>query len=775
VVDLLDLPCAATGLDAVEQLLVDLGTDGRLVHLQRFPARAARFGELRRPLPRPVREALGISAFWSHQAQAIDLARSGRSVVVATGTGSGKSLCYQAVVGEAAGMPVRSGTSLLLFPTKALAQDQLRALGDLHFPRVVAATYDGDCGPQERTWARSRANVVLTNPEMLHHGILPHHDRWARFLARLSYVVVDELHILRGIFGTHVAHLLRRLRRLCAHYGSSPTFIFTSATIGEPDVLANGLCGLDVFPVTDDGSPRGQRLFALWNPPVIDQRGMRASASAEAAGLAAALLREGRRAIVFCRSRKGTELLAADLKRRLPADLGEQVRPYRSGYLAEERREIEAALFGGELRGVVATSALELGVDVSGLDACVLTGFPGTVASMWQPAGRAGRGMEEAVTVLVAGEDQLDQWLMRHPLEVFRRPPEPAVINPGNPNVLLPHVQCAAFERPLSHLDLHLWAEDLDDAVRELVLVDRLAVRPRRGAPLATWTGSGWPSHGIGLRSAAVGEVKIMLTGPDERLVGTVDGTRAPNLVHPGAVYLHQGATYRVVDLDLDARVATVEVFDGEEYTMTRTSTSFRILRTDRTRAVGLAQLSLGTVEVASQVTGYQRIDTRTRVTVATEALDLPPSVLRTRAIWYTVGEDVLRSAGVATSAVPGALHAVEHAAIGILPLFAICDRWDVGGVSTALAVDTGLPTITIYDGYPGGAGIAELAFEASDRHLGATLDVVARCPCTTGCPSCVQSPKCGNGNEPLDKAAAAALLATVLGADVTPTPLPGA
>jgi DEAD/DEAH box helicase domain-containing protein len=775
VVDLLDRTSVATGLDAVEQLLVDLGCDGRLVHLQRFEARQARFSDLERPLPRAVRAALGVDAFYSHQADAIDLARRGRSVVVATGTGSGKSLCYQAVIGEAAGMPVRSGTSLLLFPTKALAQDQLRALGDLQLPRVVAATYDGDCGQEERAWARSRANVVLTNPEMLHHGILPHHDRWARFLARLSYVVVDELHILRGIFGTHVAHLLRRLRRLCAHYGSSPTFLFTSATIGDPDVLAGGLCGLDVAAVTDDGSPRGERLFALWNPPVIDDRGMRVSTSSEAAGLAAALVREGRRAIVFCRSRKGTELLAADLKRRLPAELSEQVRPYRSGYLAEERREIEAALFSGELRGVVATSALELGVDVAGLDACVLTGFPGTVASMWQQAGRAGRGVQDAVTILVAGEDQLDQWLMRHPLEVFRRPPEPAVINPANPNVLLPHVQCAAFERPLSHLDLHLWAEDLDDAVRELVLVDRLAVRPRRGAPLATWTGSGWPSHGIGLRSAALGEVKIMLTEPEERLVGTVDGSRAPNLVHPGAVYLHQGVTYRVTSLDLDERMATIEAFDGDEYTMTRTSTSFRVLSTDRSRTVGRAHLSVGTVEVANQVTGYQRIDTRTRATLANEQLELPPQILRTRAIWYTVEPLVLAAAGISAAAVPGTLHAIEHAAIGILPLFAICDRWDVGGVSTALALDTGLPTITIYDGYPGGAGIAELAFEAADRHLAATLDVVARCPCNAGCPSCVQSPKCGNGNEPLDKAGAAALLTTVLGPLITTTCPPDA
>jgi DEAD/DEAH box helicase domain-containing protein len=739
-------------------LLTELAGDDRLVHLERIPARGARFGALTAPLPGELDATFGGLPLWAHQAEAIDHARAGRSVVVATGTASGKSLCYQLPIAEAVATSP-PGSALLVFPTKALAQDQLRSLSALGIDGLVAATYDGDTSPEARTWVRRNANVVLTNPEMLHGALLPFHGRWANFLGRLRYVVVDELHTLRGIFGSHTAHLLRRLRRVCAAYGSAPTFVFSSATIGDPARLAAELCGLPVVPVTEDASPRGERLFALWNPPLLDaDTGARASTNVEVARLTAALVDGGWRTVAFCRSRRATEVVAADVRRRVGAEHADAIRSYRAGYLASERREIEAELFSGHLRGVVATNALELGIDVGGLDACILNGFPGTIASMWQQAGRAGRDERPSVAVLVAGADQLDQWLMTHPREVFTRPPEPAVVNRSNPSVLLPQLACAAYERPLTPDDETWWGDDLADGVRQLVLGDRL--RLRNGA--AYWQGRGTPAPGIGLRSGSPNEFRI--AEADGRLVGTVDASRAFEQVHPGAIYLHLGQQYRVLTLDLDERVALVEPVAVDEYTQVRSRMQVSILGADGLSEVGRAELFLGPVEIATEVVGYERHDSRTRQVIGREELTLPPARLVTRAFWYTIDDEVLERARLAPEQVPGALHAAEHAGIGILPLFTICDRWDVGGVSTPLQADTGRPTIVIYDGFPGGVGIAELGFAAGRRHLEATRAVIERCPCARGCPSCVQSPKCGNGNEPLDKAGAVALLRTILG-----------
>jgi DEAD/DEAH box helicase domain-containing protein len=743
-------------LGRVERLFEGGWGEDRLVHLERLPARAARYAELLTPLPDVVADAVPFP-LWTHQAAAIDAARAGRSVVVATGTASGKSLCYHLPIAEAV-LDDRSGTALALFPTKALAQDQLRSITSLEIPGLLAATYDGDTGSDERAWTRRNANVLLTNPDMLHVGLLPYHERWATFLMRLRYVVVDELHVLRGIFGTHVSHLLRRLRRVCNHYGSDPTFLFGSATIGEPDALATALCGKEVDAITDDGSPSGERLFALWNPPLLDEAtGARGSTNVETASVLAALVGNDRRAIAFCRSRKGTELVAADAQRRVPERLRASVRPYRGGYLAEERREIERQLFAGQLRAVVATSALELGIDIGNLDACVLSGFPGTIASMWQQAGRAGRSQQQSLAVLVAGEDQLDQWLMAHPSEVFSRQPEPAVVNPSNPFVLLPHLACAAYELPLTPVDERWWSDLLDDGERELVQSEQLKVRTGR----AYWSGHGSPAHRVGLRTGS--SVEYRIAEGDGTLVGTVDESRAFEQVHPGAVYLHQGQAWRVVDLDLDDRVAYVEQSAGDEMTQTRSETDIRILAVDRVERISKVRLCLGSVEVFEQVVGFQRKDTRTGEVLGMVDLDLPPTRLITRAFWYEIDPATLARAGIANGDWPGTLHAAEHAAIGMLPLFTICDRWDVGGVSTALQADTGTPTIVIYDGYPGGAGIAELGFDAGRLLLERTLEAIEACPCATGCPSCVQSPKCGNLNEPLDKSGAAALLRAIL------------
>ena len=774
------LPSELVGAAALADLLEDLAAardaavedehgspptgPGRLVHLSHLGAREARHGVLARPLPAAVADRVP-GPLWAHQAEAIDLARSGRSVVVATGTASGKSLCYQLPIGEAVAAPVRPGTALVLFPTKALAHDQLRALTALDLPGVVAGAYDVDAGPEERTWIRKSATVVLTNPEMLHAGILPHHERWATFLGRLRYVVIDELHAFRGIFGSHVAQVVRRLRRLAAHHGAHPTFISCSATIGEPDRLAGALTGVPVTAVTDDGSPRGPRTIALWQPPLLDEAtGARGSAHREAAAVAAGLIDQARTTLTFTRSRRQAELVAADVRRRLPRPLARRVRAYRGGYLAEERRDIEDELFRGRLTGIVATSALELGIDVGGLDAVVLDGFPGTIASFWQQAGRAGRSGREAAAVLVAGADQLDQWLVRHPTELLTRRPEPAVVNPANPFVLDPHLRCAAHELPLTHADQRWWPGALDDGVRRLVQDDELVVRQRgrRQEPMAVWNGAGWPTHGVGLRNAGGAPIRIV-TAVGERQIGDVDRARAPEQVHTGASYLHQGEQWRVVSLDLEQGRALVEPDDGLTYTVARRDTTTRLLGADHERAVGAATVHLGTVEVEGRVIGYQRKESGTGRLVANEVLELPPSTLVTRAVWYVLPPSLVEVAGLDRAQLPAALHAIEHAAIGMLPLFAICDRWDVGGVSIARHADTGLPTIVIYDAMPGGAGVAELGYEAADDHLQATLETIEACGCVDGCPSCVQSPKCGNGNDHLDKAAAGALLRVLL------------
>ena len=783
-----------TGAEAIADVLVDLAASwdrrdaedrdepgrtspglpapSRLVHLAHLPAREARTATLARPLPPAVAAAVP-GPLWAHQVEALDLARAGRSVVVATGTGSGKSRCYQLAIGEAVTTPVRPGTGLIIFPTKALAHDQLRALTALGLPKVVAGAYDGDASPEERTWIRKSANVVLTNPEMLHAGLLPHHERWATFLGRLQYVVIDELHTFRGTFGGHVAQLVRRLRRLAAHHGADPTFICCSATVGEPQRLASAITGVPVTPVLDDGAPRPARTIALWQPPLLDRAtGARASAHREAAAVTAGLVDAGHATLTFTRSRRAAETVAADVRRRLPRSLARRVRSYRGGYLADERRAIEDELFAGELSAVVATSALELGIDVGGLDAVVLDGFPGTVASFWQQVGRAGRTGGAAGAVLVAGDDQLDQWFAAHPEELLGRAPEPSVVNPQNPYVVDPHLRCAAHELPLTHADERWWGPALEEGVRRLALADELVVRHRgrRNEPIAVWNGAGWPTHGVGLRTAGGPPVQIVEAGSGAR-VGDVDRARAPVQVHPGASYLHQGLAWRVTSLDLDAGVAEVERDDGLTYTVPRTDSRVRLLGIDLERPLGRGRLHLGSVEVCSQVVGYQRKEALTGTLVASQPLDLPEAILCTRAVWWTVdpGLDLGQQQQHAwlqldAARLPGALHAAEHAAIGMLPLFAICDRWDVGGLSTPRHADTGLPTVIVYDAVPGGAGVAELGYEAADRHLRATRESIAACSCTEGCPSCVQSPKCGNGNDPLDKAGAVILLDLLLG-----------
>ena len=753
---------ACTTLDAIAD---DPRFFGRVVHLEVLPARAARTATTADPLAPGIVERLAsrkVDALFTHQAQAIDLLRSGRHAVVATGTASGKSLCYQIPIVEHAIAADRS-TALMLFPTKALAQDQLRSVRSWLVPGLKAVTYDGDTPDADRVWARKNANVVLTNPEMLHVGILPSHQRWATFFMRLQYVVIDELHSLRGVFGSHVAHLLRRLRRVCEHYGSSPTFCFASATIGNPAELAAALCGLDVTLVDDDGSPRGERHLAVWQRPVIEGvDGTRASANVECATILGEFVAAGHQTLAFTRSRKGAELVAQHAKRELAEthgpELADRVASYRAGYLPKERRAIEQRLADGSLLGIAATNALELGIDIGGLDAIVLNGFPGTLASMWQQMGRAGRSGERSAAVLVAGDDQLDQWYVAHPDQLVTRAAERAVINPDNPFVMRAQVSCATHELPLSPGDDRYFGEGLDDVVADLVRDD--LAKPRGGK--LYWAGREAPSTRVGLRTGTSHEYRLVDLEAGET-VGTVDEARVHSVAHPGAMYLHQGRQYRVERLVESDRVALVApADDADEYTQARSDTDIAIVAIDDEARVGAATVHIGAVEVTTQVVGYQRKSIATGRVLENVTLDLEPRSLTTRACWYTVPLPALLHAGLEPVQLLGTVHAAEHGLIGLLPLFTICDRWDVGGVSMAAHPQTGEPTIFVYDGYPGGAGIAEMAFAARDRHAAATLELIERCECDDGCPSCVQSPKCGNWNEYLDKAGACTLLRVV-------------
>ena len=745
----------------LDALLAHEDVAGSLVHLRELPPRTPTLAPLD-GLPGLIRErldVLGVRGLYPHQRRAFDALGEGRNVVLATGTASGKTLAYNLAF-AATVLEEPTATALYLFPTKALARDQLRQVRALLLPQVRAAVYDGDTPRAERPLIRRNANLVLTNPDMLHAGILPDHARWADFLLRLSLVVVDEAHVARGVFGSHVAMVLRRLRRLVARYGGEPRFALASATVGNPAELAERLVGLPFEALTEDAAPRGERLFALWNPPVVDEdTGARRSALSEASWLLARLVEQGVRAIAFARTRRAAELLAEFARRDVALEVRGRIKAYRAGYLPELRRELERALAEGELLAVSSTTALELGIDIGSLDAAILVGYPGTRASLWQQAGRAGRGDEPSLAVLVAQDDPLDQYLVTHPADLFDRPPEDAVIDPGNPFILEPHLACAAREQPLAPEELAFFGPGAADAARRLEVRGELL---RRGGRLHH-RGRTSPHRAVDIRSASGRTFAIAEAGTGE-LLGTVDEARAFHQVHPGAVYLHQGEQYLVRELDLDGSVALVERAAPDYYTQAADVTDIEVVEPLQEATTGDVPTWFGTVRVTDRVVGYRRTLIATGELLDIVPLELPPQRLETRAVWWAIPEEVIRRAGIGPPALPGSAHAAEHAAIGLLPLVATCDRWDVGGVSTALHPDTATCAIFVYDGYPGGAGIAERGFHQRERWLRATLEAVRGCPCAEGCPSCIQSPKCGNGNEPLDKGGAVALLAAVLG-----------
>ncbi|WP_028648514.1 DEAD/DEAH box helicase [Nocardiopsis sp. CNT312] len=708
----------------------------------------------------------GITGPWSHQAAAADLARSGSDVIIATGTASGKSLAFLMPAVEAVDT---GGSVLYLSPAKALAQDQLRWISDLGLSDMRAAVYDGDTPAEERSWVREHADYVLTNPDMLHYGILPRHGAWTRFLRRLRYVVIDESHRYRGVFGSHVALVLRRLRRICARYRAEPVFILASATSGSPAESASRLTGRWVTAVTEDGSPRPGLSVALVEPELTDETGehgapVRRTASSQAAEMLADLVRDGVRTLVFVRSRQGAEVVALTAQRMLSERgdhrLAARVAAYRGGYLASERRELEEALRTGKLLGLVSTNALELGVDISGLDAVLIAGWPGTLASLWQQAGRAGRRGEDALAVFIARDDPLDTYLAHHPESIFGRSVEVTVLDPENPHILDPHLCAAAQELPVTQDDAALFGPTTRERLDDLVERRLLRRRPRGWF----WTSNERASDLADIRGSGGSPVRIIDTGSGQ-LLGEIDEAAAHGTVHPGAVYLHQGRTYLVAELDLEEGVALVGPEEPPYRTWARDTTDITVtsVRRRETWPSGAA-VHFGEVEVVRRVVGFLRRDVRTGAVLGEQPLDLPERTLHTRAVWWTLpaeGEERLRKEEVGLL---GAAHAAEHASIGLLPLLATCDRSDIGGVSTALHGDTGLLTVFVYDGYEGGAGFAERGYAAARAWLDATRAVIADCECDRGCPSCIQSPKCGTGNEPLSKSGALRLLDEVLG-----------
>lgn len=804
------------------------GYKGQVVHVEHLAARPARYARLERPLPAALGDALrgsGVEKLYTHQALAINAARRGQHVILSTGTASGKTLAYNVPVLEAV-LEDRRARALYLFPTKALTQDQLRSLRELaqgELKGLRFGTYDGDTPQAARSRLRREATILLTNPDMLHVGILPNHSLWVDFFANLRFVVIDEAHVYRGVFGSHVGCVLRRLWRICARYGSAPQIIASSATIANPSDHLRRLAGVEAAVIAgdDDGAPHGAKDFVLWNPPFVDRtHTARRSANIEAAMLLARLVQAGIRTIAFTRARRVAELTLLYARRILENEspaLADRIRAYRAGYRPEERRDIERGLRpGGNLLGVTATSALELGIDIGDLDTSVLVGYPGTIASLWQQAGRAGRGERHALSVLIALDNPLDQYFMRHPDDLFGRPHEHALIDPTNVYVLRQHLPCAAHELPLATAggegaastapaaDLHEMSRAT--AARPAIPGRRRRVagaRPAGGARpslppglaqgddealfgpgfapamihLETqgeleYRGERWyprpgayPAQKVSLRTLAGSRVALLDAANNHRILEEIEATTAPFRAHPGAIYLHQGESFLVKELDLDVGHAILEPVQVNYYTQPREINDVRITQRGSLvhKVLGQATAFRGLVRVTQQVIGYRRVQQFREETLGVEDLDLPPQTFDTVAVWWDVPEGIAARVVGRRLDLAGGLHAVEHAAIGLLPLFAMCDRWDIGGLSTARHADTGAAQIFIYDAFPGGVGIAEKGFELLAELWQATFATIHDCPCQDGCPSCIQSPKCGNNNEPLDKQAALLILSGLL------------
>ncbi len=743
----------------LDEIEADPDYGGQIAHRAELPACEARYGALQaelHPEVQAILDDLGITQLYSHQTEAIEAAFSGENVAVVAGTASGKTLCFTIPVAQSL---YERGTNraLLIYPTKALAQDQLRKLADFGAGTVFTAeTYDGDTPSAQRRRIKKSAQVVLTNPDMLHVGILPYHHTWADFFRNLKFVVLDEVHTYRGVFGSHAANVVRRLRRIARHYGTNPQFICCSATIGNPAELCEKLTGLEFKVVDDDGSPAGRRTFVMWRPPLMQRRrDRRRSANQEAADLMARLLRREIRTITFTLARSQAELILRYTRDKLgDAELAAKLMAYRGGYLPAERRAIENQLFDGKLLGVVSTTALELGVDIGGLDAALMVGYPGSVASTWQQAGRAGRGLQDSLAALIALPGGIHHYLMEHPEYILDRSVERVLIDPYNKFVVAAHLMCASYELPLIEADEVLFGPQMEPILELLVEHGYVTKRTKW-----YWIDADlYPAGQFSIRSASGAGYDIVREKSDE-LLGTMDEASAFMMVHPGAIYLHGGDSYLVTKLDTEARIAYVRPTRARYYTQPLVMSEVRVLSGDTSRPLSdTANAHLGELSVHTTVAGYRKLRQVTEQELGQEPLDLPPRTFETIGAWVTIGEQELKALAEEKCDVMGSLHALEHALIGLLPLFASCDPHDVGGVSHHSHQDTGAPSILVYDGYPGGVGICEAAYERIEELIAATVETIETCPCEAGCPNCVQSPSCGDGNQPLDKRGAIVL-----------------
>jgi DEAD/DEAH box helicase domain-containing protein len=739
----------------------DLLEGEEVEHVETIPSADARTTSLPEDLHPRVRDALsvrGLDGLYVHQREVWEAAARGEHVVVTTGTASGKSLAFNLPVLDALAREPKH-RALYLYPTKALAQDQARALAELKSPNVRAAIYDGDTALERRWQIRKWANVILTNPDMLHIGVLPHHDRWGDVLHNLRYVVIDEAHVYRGVFGSHVGNVLRRLRRLARIYGADPQLLLATATIANPGELASALAAVETTVVDEDAGPRAERTVLLWNPELLDaELGLRASALGEAARLLAALVSRGLRTICFAKSRKAAELIHKFARDRVEPEIAARLAPYRAGYTPAQRRELERRLLEGDLLGVSATDALELGIDIGLLDCAISVGFPGTVASLRQQWGRAGR-RGHGLAVLIASEDALDQYFMREPEALLGRRVEAAILDHANPRVLDGHVRAAAFEAPIDDDDRDLLG---DEALVRAAVIPELK-HTKSGY---VWAGRDYPAAQTNLRSASADSFTVV-EAQTGTVLGIVERERAYSTVHEGAVYLHLGESYLVRELDLQARTAVVTPYAGNYYTQAKKETSTAIdepLRTER--RCGL-ELTFGRISVTEQVVAFQKKSVQDQATLETVPLDLPETSFETEAVWYLPTEEQLRDLEEMPKLL-STLHAAEHSMIALLPLWAMCDRWDIGGLSTNIHFQTQRPTVFIYDGHPGGVGITERGFTAFEGWVADTARMLEGCPCAEGCPSCVQSPKCGNLNEWLDKQGALTLLRRMVAASTS-------